>query len=206
MRLPNITGLMLFACLFLPGFAPDAQAQRSGQSTTIRAGTVTGVQHIDLKDGNAAAGALVGGAFGAAIGGSSSSRKRNQSAALGAIIGSAAARNQRTPGRRYTVTLIDGSTVQVATEQMGMQMGDCVFIEESMGGRNNRSRTNIRRAPVTACELESQPILKDRDVEAELQGDAALCFNARQQLAESDDDDDAAFDRAVRRVKLLCYD
>ncbi|MGI9235464.1 MAG: hypothetical protein ACR2RD_17660, partial [Woeseiaceae bacterium] len=148
--------------------------------------------------------ALVGGAFGAAIGGSSSSRKRNQSAALGAIIGSAAARNQRSPGRRYTVNLIDGSSVQIATEQMEMQMGDCVFIEESVGGRNNRSRTNIRRAPGTACEPETQPILRDRDVAAELQGDATLCFNARQELADADEDE--AFDRAVRRVKLLCYD
>ena len=201
MRYPNITGLTLFACLFLLG-STDAYAQRSGQSTTIRAGTVTGMQYIDLQSGNAARGALVGGAFGAALGSSGSSRRRNQSAALGAIIGSAAANSQRRPGRRYTVTLLDGSIVQVATEQMGVEMGDCVFIEESVGG--NRVRTNIRRAPATACEPETQPIMQEPTIAAEMQQDAQLCFNARQELAEAEEDD--AVERAVRRVKLLCYD
>ena len=147
---------------------------------------------------------MVGGAFGAALGSSGSSRRRNQSAALGAIIGSAAASSQRTPGRRYTVSLIDGATVQVATDQLEMQMGDCVFIEESVGGRNNSSSTNIRRAPETACEPESQSVLQEQAVSAELRQDADLCFAARQELADAEED--AAFERAVRRVKLLCYD
>ena len=88
--------------------------------------------------------------------------------------------------------------IQVATEQTAIAIGDCVFVEESGGG------TNIRRAPATACEPESQALLKDKDVEAELQGDAQVCFAARQELADAEDD--AAFDLAVRKVKLLCYD
>lgn len=195
----GIAGITLFVCLFFLYFASDAYAQRSGQSTTIRTGTVTGMRTVDLRDGNALGGAVVGGAFGAALSSrSSSSRERNRNAAIGAILGSAAARSQRTQGRVYTVTTTDGAMVQVATEQTAMAIGDCVFVEESGRG------TNIRRAPATACEPESQEILKDEDIEEELQGDAALCFAARQQLADADDD--AAFDRAVRRVKLLCYD
>ncbi len=196
LRFTGLTFLVYFCFLC---FASDAHAQRAGQSTTIRAGEITGMRTVDLNDGNAVGGALVGGAFGAALSGSStSSRRRNRNAAIGAILGGAAASSQRSEGRIYTVTTNDGTMMQVATEQKEMRIGDCVFVEESGG------KTNIRRAPATACEPESREILKEKDVEAELQGDAALCFNARQQLADADDD--ATFDRAVRRVKLLCYD
>jgi uncharacterized protein YuzE len=194
----RFTGITLLVYLLSFLFASDALAQRAGQSATIRAGNVTGMRTVDLRDGNAAGGALVGGAVGAAVSGSSSSSTRNRNAIIGAILGTAAAQNRRTEGRIYTVTTNDGTMIQVATEQTEIQIGDCVFVEQSGGG------TNIRRASATACEPESQAILKDEDVEAELQGDAAHCFAARQELADADDD--AAFDRAVRKVKLLCYD
>ena len=42
-------------------------AQRAGQSVTVRTGTVTAMKSVDLNDGNAIGGALVGGAFGAAL-------------------------------------------------------------------------------------------------------------------------------------------
>ena len=200
------TGLAVLLCLSIPFVFSDAYAQRSGQSTTIRTGTVTGMRTVDLQDGNAVGGALVGGAFGAALSGrNSSSKDRNRAAALGAILGGAVAASKRTQGRIYTVNTIDGATIQVATEQVAMEVGDCVYIEESVGGSNSRSGgTNIRRAPAAACEPESQPILKEKDIEEELQEDADLCFKARRQLADADDDE--AFDRAVRRLKLLCYE
>ena len=44
----------------------------------------------------------------------------------------------------------------------------------------------------------------DENIRTELQGDATVCFAARQELADAKDD--AAFDLAVRKVKLLCYD
>ena len=195
----RFTGLTLLVYLCFSFFASDAQAQRAGDSATIRVGEVTGMRTVDLRDGNAVGGAVVGGAVGAALSGSSSSRSRNRNAAIGAILGSAAARSKRTEGRIYTVTTNDGTMVQVATEQTEIQIGDCVFVEESGGG------TNIRRAPATACEPATQAMLRnDENIVAEIQGDAAVCFAARQELADAADD--AAFDLAVRKVKLLCYD
>ena len=153
---------------------------------------------MDLQDGNAAGGAVTGGALAAVLSRNSSSRKRNRNAALGAIIGGAAAASKRTEGRIYTVTTNDGAMTQIATEQTGIAIGDCVYVEQSGGG------TNIRRAPATACEPETQPILKEKVVQEELQEDAALCFAARQELADAEED--AAFNLAVRKVKLLCYE
>ena len=51
--------LVSIACLFW--VAPDAFAQRAGQSVTVRTGTVTAMRSVDLNDGNAIKGALVGG-------------------------------------------------------------------------------------------------------------------------------------------------
>ena len=113
-------------------------------------------------------------------------------------MGGAAAASRRTTGRSYTVSTHDGAVITVATEQTEIQIGDCVFIEE------NRRGTNIRRAPDSACEAATQELLRDRDVAAVLQQDAASCFAARQELADAEDD--ASFDRAARKVKLLCYD
>lgn len=195
----RFAGLALLVYFTSLCFTSDAHAQRAGQSMTIRTGEVTGMRTVDLNDGNAVGGAVVGGALGAALSGSSSSsRKRNRNAAIGAILGGAAAGSKKTQGRIYTVRTNDGTQIQVATEQMEIRIGDCVYVEEAGGG------TNIRRAPTTACEPETQEILKEDRIQAEMQEDADLCFNARQQLADADDD--ATFDRAVRRVKLLCYE
>ena len=61
-----------------------------------------------------------------------------------------------------------------------------------------------RRAPATACEPETQEILAESDVAAELEEDASLCAAAKQELVDADSD--SAVDRALRKVQLLCYE
>jgi len=178
---------------------PDAFAQRAGQSVTVRSGTVTAMKSVDLNDGNAIAGALVGGAFGAALTRSSkSSGRRDRNAAIGAVLGGAAAASSKRPGRVYTVTTNDGTMIQIATEQTEIRVDDCVYVEEAGGS------TNIRRAPATACAPETQTILKEAAIVEELTEDASACIAAKQALIDADSDD--AVDRAIRKVQLLCYD
>ena len=197
-RIARFIGLPLLAVVLYVLPASDANAQRAGDSAYIRAGIVVGHRTVDLRSGNTARGAVVGGALGAALTRNSSSRKRNQTAALGAIIGSSAERNRRKSGREYTVEFPDGGLIRVATEQKSIAIGDCVFIEERNKG------TNIRRAPDTACEPESEDVMQDADVVADMQRDAASCFAAREELANAEED--AVFERAVRKVQILCYD
>lgn len=178
--------------------AEPACAQRSGQSSTVRTGTIISMRSVDLNDKSALGGALVGGAFGAALTRSSKgSGRRDRNAAIGAIIGGAAAASSRTPGRVYTVQTNEGTTIQIATEQTEMHVDDCVFVEES--GRN----ANIRRAPAAACEPASADVMVDADIVEEMHEEAEECAAAKQMLIEADTDD--AIDRAVRKVKLLCY-
>mgnify|MGYP001822302268 FL=1 len=189
--------LVLAGCLLLA--TQHAFAQRAGQSATVRTGTVTAMRSVDLNDGNAVKGMLVGGAFGAALTRSSkSSGRRDRNAALGAVLGGAAAASKTRPGRVYTVTTNEGTAIQIATEQTEIRVDDCVFLEESGG------TANIRRAPATACDPASQDVMKDAAIIEEMQEEASECAAAKQELVDADSDE--AIDRAVRKVKLLCYD
>jgi outer membrane lipoprotein SlyB len=189
----------LIAAVFLTLAAPRADAQRAGQSATVRTGTVTAMRSVDLNDGNAIKGALVGGAFGAALTRSSKgSGRRDKNAAIGAVLGGAAAASKTRPGRVYTVTTNEGTMIQVATEQTELRVDDCVFVEEAGGS------ANIRRAPATACDPASQQVMQDAAIIEEMQEEASECASAKQELVDADSDD--AIDRAVRKVKLLCYD
>ncbi len=90
--LPGV--VVVAACVM--AFETVAQAQRAGQMATIRYGTVVSMQTVDLKDGNAGKGALVGGAFGAALTKSSkSSSRRRRNAAIGAALFRAHKRRHR---------------------------------------------------------------------------------------------------------------
>jgi outer membrane lipoprotein SlyB len=197
MRRYLTAGLAVFVCLMLA--APDVNAQRAGQSATVRTGTVTAMRSVDLNDGNALGGALVGGAFGAALTRSSKgSSRRDRNAAIGAVLGGAAAASKTRPGRVYTVTTNEGTMIQIATEQTEIRVDDCVFVEEAGG------TANIRRAPATACDPASQQVMNDAAIIEEMQEEASECAAAKQELVDAESDD--AIDRAVRKVKLLCYD
>jgi len=187
----TIAALILYSTVSL--------AQRAGQSATIRTGQVTGMKSIDLNDGNAIKGALVGGAFGAALTRSSKgSSRRDRNAAIGAVLGASREASKSRPGRLYTVTTNDGTMVQVATEQTEIRVDDCVYVEEAGG------TANIRRAPDTACAAETQAVLNEPDMVEELQEEANECAAAKSELVAAADGE--ATDRAVTKVKLLCYD
>ena len=176
-----------------------AYAQRAGQSVTVRTGIVTDMKSVDLNDGNALGGALVGGAVGAALTRSSkSSGRRDRNAALGAVLGASKAASKTRPGRVYTVTTNEGTSIQIATEQTEIRLDDCVFVEETAQG------ANIRRAEASACAPETQALLEDPDVAGELREEAEECATAKQQLIDAETD--AAVELALKKVQIFCYD
>lgn len=195
-RYPFLT-LLALAIVAVP--ASTTFAQRAGQSVTVRTGTVTGMQSVDLNDGNAIKGALVGGAFGAALTRSSkSSGRRDKNAVIGAVIGGAAAASRTRPGRIYSVATNEGTIIQIATEQTEIRVDDCVYVEQ--GGNT----ANIRRAPAAACSAASQAVLAEPAVAKELEEDASVCMAAKEELINAESD--AAVERAVTKIQILCYD
>ena len=184
------------ACVMLS--VTGALAQRAGQMATIRHGTVVGMQTVDLNNADALKGALVGGAFGAALTKSSkgSSRKR-RNAAIGAVVGAAAGAANRQTGRRYSVRTNDGTVFQIVTEQTEIRVDDCVIVEESGGS------ANIRRTAQSACDVASQALMNEPDIRAELQEEAAECTIAKEGLINAETDEQMEF--AVRKIQILCY-
>lgn len=153
---------------------------------SVSYGRVTAVRTVNLENqGATAAGTLIGGALGVASGSGQSRSNRALrgvgGAAVGSRIGSAAGSST---GFEYTV-LIDGTnTIRIVTEQSGMRVGDCVSIQRGQFA-------NIRLAADARCETAAADL-----------AEASACDSAKQQVLDANSDEE--FDRAERRMRLLC--
>lgn len=175
------------AALSTAFFALEAVA-----STTVSYGRITAVRQVNIENqGAQAAGTLVGGALGVASGSGQSRSNRALRGIGGAAVGSrVAGAASGTTGFEYTV-LIGNQTTRIVTEQSGLRVGDCVSIER---GQWN----NIRLASDDRCEARAGAAPASAVAEAD------ACEQAKQQLLNAATDAD--FDRAERRMRLLCGD
>jgi outer membrane lipoprotein SlyB len=178
-------------------------------SVQVSYGRITNVRQVDIQNqGAQTAGTLVGGALGVASGSGQSRSNRALRGVGGAAVGSrVAGATSRTTGFEYTV-LIGNQTTRITTEQAGLRVGDCVSVER---GQFN----NIRLAPDERC---NPPAARPAPASAPARAPAAAapapapedvaaanaCDAAKQQLLDANTDED--FDRAERRMRLLCGD
>lgn len=181
------TVLASTALLGLAFFAVDVSAQ-----TTVTYGRITAVRQVNLENqGAQAAGTLVGGALGVASGSGQSRSNRALRGIGGAAVGSrVAGAASGTTGFEYTVLIGGTNTIRIVTEQAGLRVGDCVSVER---GQFN----NIRLAADERCNAAGATA-------ADAQREADACAAAKQQLLDAATDAD--FDRAERRMRLLCGD
>ena len=161
------------------------------QATTVSYGRITAVRQVELRNQDSqAAGALIGGLAGLATGSGQSSSNRALrgigGAAIGGRVGAAAGSST---GFEYTVLVGGTNTIRIVTEQAGLRVGDCVSVERG-------SFNNIRLAADERCA--SAAAAPPPQAEAA----ANACIAAKQQLLDATTDED--FDRAERRVRLLC--
>jgi len=193
MKKISIACIALIAAGLLFSGAELVEAQQKGQSAKISHGVVVGVEKVNLKNNDAAKGALVGGtiAYASTSGGSSSKKRRNT--ALGATAGGLLGRSPAEEGRLYTVNT-GSSTIQVVTDQTEIHMDDCVVVEETSQG------ANIRRVSPEVCNPGSQDVVDE--LEEEFQEEASECASAKTELAAAQTDE--AFDRAMKKISILC--
>jgi len=178
--------LASIAALSTAFFALEAVA------STVSYGRITAVRQVDIQnEGAQAAGTLIGGALGVASGSGQSRSNRALRGIGGAAVGGrvAGAAGSST-GFEYTV-LIGNQTTRIVTEQSGLRVGDCVSVER---GQWN----NIRLAPDERCDAAMTRGAPEDTASA------AACEQAKQQLLDAATD--AEFDRAERRMRLLCGD
>lgn len=175
------------AALALASACGAAWAQSS-----VSYGRITSVNLVTVNNSGAtAAGTLIGGGIGLATGSGQSRSNRALRGIGGAAAGGALTRmGTNTQAFEYTILMGGRQTVTMVSDEAGLRVGDCVAVER--GQFNNlRLVDDSRCAPgVTATPA------------AVAEADA--CAQAKQRLLEADTDD--AFDRAERRVRLLCAD
>ena len=147
-------------------------------------------------------GALIGGTIGL-ISGSGQSRSNRALRAVGG--GFAGQQIGRVAGRsqafEYTILLGGTSTIRMVTDEAGLRVGDCVAVER--GAFNNLRLVND--SPVRCADAserrQAPPAATATPVAV---GQADACVTAKEQLLAAETDE--AFDRAERRVRLLCAD
>jgi outer membrane lipoprotein SlyB len=182
-----------------------AQAQ-----TTVGYGRITAVRSVDVANtGAQTGGALVGGTLGLVSGRNQSSSNQALRAGAGAFAGQRIARaSSGTQAFEYTI-LQGGRTITMVTNEAGLRVGDCVSVEQ--GAFNNLrlvddARCNApARAPAprpAAAPAAAAPAPAPAPASAVREANA--CIAAKDQLLAAESDE--AFDRAERRVRLLCAD
>jgi len=170
----------------------------------VQYGRITNVQATTVTDSTQqTVGTLVGGGIGLVSGSGQSGSNR----ALRGITGAAAGRGVGTLAGRsqafeYTV-LVDGmTTVRVVSDQVGKRVGDCVAVEQGQFANirlvpDSRCAPRTQAAPAKAAPAKAAPAPAAADVQQ-----ASACEQAKAQLLAANTDEE--FDRAERRMRLLC--
>ena len=182
-----------------------ASAAASAQ-TNVSFGRITAVTIVTQDNPNArVGGTIVGGVIGAAAGSGRSGANRALGGVGGAFAGNQIGRiaTQR-QAFQYTILMGGTQTITMVTDQAGKRVGDCVAVER--GEFNNlrlvadsKCGSSPRATPAqsAAPPPPAQPTAADRS-------QAESCIRAKELLLEAETED--AFDRAERRVRLLCGD
>jgi hypothetical protein len=155
-------------------------------ATTVNYGRITAVNMVsEHSRGAQASGAIVGGMIGAAASG-------NPVGTVGGVLTGRqlGRRTSRRQAFEYTILLDGRSTIRMVTDEAGLRVGDCVAIERG-------SFNNLRLVDEARCGSKVTP------PPAALT-EANACIQAKEQLLAANTDE--AFDRAERRVRLLCDD
>jgi outer membrane lipoprotein SlyB len=195
----GIAGLCAAAALAATG---SAWAQSS-----VSYGRITAVNMVTEASTRAqTGGALVGGTLGLVSGSGQSGSNRALRGIAGGVAGQQIGRvaSQR-QAFEYTILLGGTQTITMVSDQAGKRVGDCVAVER--GAFNNLrlvadskcnpapARAASAPAPAKAAPAPAKPTQADV-------GAANACVQAKEQLLAAETDE--AFDRAERRVRLLC--
>lgn len=176
----------------------------SGQAlaqTSVAFGRITAVNAVSQQNANAQiGGAILGGTIGAAAGSGRSGSNRALGGIGGAFAGQQIGR-LATQRQAYEYTILVGdATTRMITDEAGLRVGDCVAVER--GAYNNlRLVADAKCAPPAPPRGTSPPPATTQPSASEIKA-ANACIQAKEQLLVAETEE--AFDRAERRVRLLC--
>ncbi len=171
---------------------------------TVNYGRITAVTLRTEASGAAqTGGAILGGALGASSASHRSSSTRIVRGLAGGLAGQQVGRvaTQRQTFE-YTILLGGTSTVTMVTDEAGLRVGDCVAVER--GQFNNlRLVDDSRCVPASAASSAKKAAPPPAATPADRRV-ADACITAKNQMLDAKTDEE--FDRAERRVRVLCSD
>lgn len=168
--------------------------------TSVSYGRITAVQAVTQENRQAqTGGAVVGGVIGAASGSSGRSGSNRALRGVGGAFAGQQLTRMATNSQAFEYTILIGnSTTRVVTDEVGFRVGDCVAVER--GAFNNLRLVDDARCNPPRAQTQKPPAPAQPSAEARRQADA--CIQAKEQLLDAETEE--AFDRAERRVRLLC--
>ncbi len=179
-----------------------AAAGAASAQTSVSYGRVTAVRPVTVDNARAqTTGAIIGGGIGLATGSGQSGSNRALRTVGGGFAGQQIGRMASSQQAfEYTILIGGTNTVTMITDQSGKRVGDCVAVER--GQFNNlRLVDDARCAPPRAAAAPA-PAPAPAPASAQAVRNADACNQAKDQLLAAETAD--AFDRAERRVRLLC--
>jgi outer membrane lipoprotein SlyB len=160
-------------------------------NTTVGYGKITAIKPVKVEDQKAqTGGALLGGVIGLATGRGQSTSNRALRAVGGGVAGQQVAKLASTKQAYEYTILIGTTTTTVVTDEVGMRVGDCVAVERG-------AYTNLRLAGDAQCAPKAKPT-------PTAAREANACTSAKDEVLKAQTDE--AFDRAERKMRLLCAD
>jgi outer membrane lipoprotein SlyB len=166
------------------------------EGIAISYGTVESVTPVQVSPTGEVAGSVMGGLLGLALTAGHSGGSMLLGAAGGALAGGLLGHTMQGSDRadQFLIRRVDGSTLEVTTEQRDLEVGDCVAIEQ---GRH----TSLRRTAEQYCQP-GRGVAADSRVALEAQHDAQVCHEAKEELVQAQGD--AAIKAGAARVQALC--
>ena len=168
--------------------------------TSIQYGRITAMQMVTQENARAqTGGAIVGGALGASLGSGRSGSNRALGGIGGAFAGQQLTR-MATNNQAFEYTILIGgtSTIRFVSDEVGFRVGDCVAVER--GGFNNLRLVADSKCAAPPRQAQAAP--RPAQPTASERREADACNQAKEQLLAAETEE--AFDRAERRVRLLC--
>jgi outer membrane lipoprotein SlyB len=160
-------------------------------NATVGYGKITAVKPVKVEDSKAQiGGAVVGGLVGLISGRGHSGSNQALRAVGGGVAGQQIGKLASTKQAFEYTILMGGSTTTVITDEAGLRVGDCVAVERG-------SYNNLRLMADAQCQPKARP-------PAAATSDANACNAAKQEVVKAQTDE--AFDRAERKMRLLCDD
>ncbi len=189
------TAVSTALALTLIGCASTDPATGSTRNAVISVqyGRVENIQQVAMAP-NYGAGALIGGALGLLATATHSGASQVAGAAAGAGLGALVSKETAGSADKFTVRLVNNSTIDIVTENQDIQLGDCVSIEQGQ-------HANIRRVSSVMCSTPvSDPAFQTMNSSAEKE--SSECQTAKLELLKATTSEQT--DIGYKKMRAFC--